>query len=129
MKVLSNLVSDTIIANHINGVMQPQRIVDNHTITYEVTTNDFAKILVMSNSLDKVFTLPITQSSHVGNYFTFVKRGSGKLTVEAQGSTTIVDGTKIINEQSNEIWASCTLSLIESNFWIVTSFSGTWDTE
>jgi len=102
------------------------------TDDYQVLTSDLAKVLTMTATTEKTFTLPSVGSSDIGLYFTFVKLGVGNLVIQASDSDTILDsnaGGTLSNTASDDIYSSVTLLLISETKWIVKeATSGYWVT-
>jgi len=104
---------------------------DTKTDTYNVLTTDIAKTLVMNSGDDKIFNLPSVGASNVRLFFTFIKIGVGKVTIQAADSDIIVDsgaGDTIYNDEATETYASITLQLISETHWVIVGASGTWVT-
>ena len=102
------------------------------TDDYQVLTSDLAKVLTMTATTEKTFTLPSVGSSDIGLYFTFVKLGTGNLVIQASDSDTILDsnaGGTLSNTTADDIYSSVTLLLISETKWIVKeATSGYWVT-
>lgn len=109
-------------------------IVDK-TDNYQVLNTDLGTgvALTMSYASLKTFTLPTSanMSGHTGKEITFVKKGAGKVTIQAPAGVTIADSTSagsIYNDQASETWASITLVAITTTVWAIKGFDGTWTT-
>jgi len=105
--------------------------VETKTDNYNVQTTDVAKTLVMNSALDKAFNLPSVGAGDVGLWFTFIKLGAGKLTIDAADSDVIADsgaGDTIYDDIAGETYATITLVLVSETQWAITGAHGTWVT-
>lgn len=102
------------------------------TDNYSIQTSDLGKIITMTATVSKTFTLPSVGSSDIGLYFTIVKKGSGDLVIKASDSDTILDssaGGTLSNTVSTDIYSAITLVLISETEWITKeATSGYWVT-
>jgi hypothetical protein len=107
------------------------KLTETKTDTYNVTTTDTGKTLVMNSANDKIFNLPSVDATNVGTFYTFVKIGAGKVTIDAADSDLIADssaGGTIYDSQASETYATITLQLVSATQWVITGFNGTWTT-
>jgi hypothetical protein len=107
------------------------KLTETKTDTYNVTTTDTGKTLVMNSANDKIFNLPSVDATNVGTFYTFVKIGAGKVTIDATDSDLIADssaGGTIYDSQAAETYANITLQLVSATQWVITGFNGTWTT-
>ena len=124
--VLENKTYDIELSAFFSGELDSTK-----TDTYNVLTTDIAKTLVMNSGDDKIFNLPSVGASNVRLFFTFIKIGVGKVTIQAADSDIIVDsgaGDTIYNDEATETYASITLQLISETHWVIVGASGTWVT-
>jgi len=96
--------------------------------------SDFGKTFVSTGSAATTnYLLPSVAAADVGAHFTFVKLGTGKVTVTAAAATYIADsgaGTAgtIYNSDSGETYATVTLRLVNATRWMITGGDGSWTT-
>ena len=102
------------------------------TDDYAVLATDFWKTLVMNSAASKTFTLPAVIAANVSLAVTLVKRGAGKLTIQASGADTINDssaGGTLYNDLAEETFAVVRLCVIAAGSWIIDHFTGSgWRT-
>jgi hypothetical protein len=107
-------------------------IVEEKTDDYSVETDDFDKMLLMNAAGAKTFTLPAVTGTEIGLPITLVKRGAGKLTVQAGGADRIQDssaGGTLYNDLAEESFALVRLRVIAAGTWIIEQFTGSgWRT-
>jgi hypothetical protein len=98
------------------------------TDTYNITTADLGKTLVMNASVSKTFNLPSVNSGEIGGWVDFVKL-SGELIIDAADSDTIEDsGAGLTIYCSTVGKASLKLRLVTETIWMIESGIGTWIT-
>jgi len=106
--------------------------VEDKTDDYTLDEEDFGKLLTMTNAGPKIFTLPAVDAEDIGLYVSLVKRGAGKLTVQAAGGETIQDssaGGTVYNDLAEETFALVRLCVIAAGKWIIEHFTGSgWRT-
>jgi len=98
---------------------------------YAVQIADSSKTIVLTGAAAKVFSLPSVAAGDVGTWYTFVKSGSGQLTIDAADSDIIIDsgaGDTVYNNTAAETYATITLELVSETQWIATASFGTWTT-
>lgn len=114
------------------GSYDYRQIIEEFTDDYAVELDDLGKMLVMSSAGSKKFTLPSVTADDMGLPITFVKRGAGKLTIEAAGGETINDssgGGTLYNDLAEETFAIAMLKVIAAETWIIEFFTGSgWRT-
>lgn len=96
-----------------------------------LTTSDIGKTVVVNSSSDRTIYLPSVDSGHIGARFIIWKLGSGKVTIDAADSDTIMDSTAggtIYNSSSTETWACLILRLETATQWGIQGGVGTWTT-
>jgi len=99
------------------------------TDDYTVTTSDFGKSLRMNSADDKTFTLPSVGSSDDGARVTFIKQGSGKMTIDAADSDYIDDSTAGGTIYTTTNYATITLEYVHGmTRWVIISGNGTFTT-
>ena len=102
------------------------------TDNYSVLAVDLGKVLFMNAATAKIFTLPAVVAADIGLPLTFVKRGAGKLTIQAGGTDTIQDSTAggtLYNDLAEETFALVGLRVIAAATWIIEQFTGSgWRT-
>jgi len=107
-------------------------VVEEKTDDYSVDEDDYGKILMMNAAGAKTFTLPTVAASEIGLYVTIVKRGAGKVTVQAGGGDKIQDsgaGGTVYNDLGEETFAAVRLCVIAAGKWIIEHFTGSgWRT-
>lgn len=103
---------------------------ETKTDTYNVSTEDNMKILVMNAATEKTFNLPSVTSSNVGLQFTFVKLSTGNLIIDAADSDVIMDSSAggTITNSATETMPNLTLILVSETQWAIVGGSGTWVT-
>jgi len=111
-------------------LLEPLTVIDK-TDDYLVVVGDSRKVLTMSYATLKTFTLPVITSNDIGTHFTFVKKGAGKVTIQANTGQTIdgsgIAGT-IYNDQAGETYATISMVAISTTQWVITGYYGTWTT-
>jgi hypothetical protein len=116
---------NNIIAQVITGV-------EWKTDDCAVLLTDFGNIFIMNSAGSKTFTLPAVTAASIGLDITLVKRGAGKVTVQAGGADTIQDsaaGGSVYNDLAEETFALVKLRVIASGAWIIEFFTGSgWRT-
>jgi hypothetical protein len=96
-----------------------------------LTAGDIGKTVIVNSSSDRTIYLPSVDSSHIGARFVVWKLGSGKVTIDAADSDTIMDssaGGTIYNSSSTETWACLILRLESASQWGIQGGVGTWTT-
>jgi len=107
--------------------------VQDKTDDYPVVVADLGvgSTLTMDNASPKTFTLPTLSAGDLGKQITFVKKGAGKLTIQAGTGQKIADsgaaGT-IYDTEAGETYASITLVATTTTQWNIVGFDGTWTT-
>lgn len=94
-----------------------------------VVVGDIGKILTMNNGATKVFNLPVIVSGNIGTQITFIKKGAGQVTIQANTGQTIDDGASdgtVYNNVASELTATITLLAISTTQWVIVGFNGTW---
>ncbi|MCX6113149.1 MAG: collagen-like protein [Proteobacteria bacterium] len=105
--------------------------VSEKTDNYGVQLADVGKTLVMNSSSDKSFTLASVSSGDIGTWYTFVKKGTGRVTITTADSDIIADssaGGSIYNDESDEIYATITIELVDETQWDIVGGHGVWTT-
>lgn len=103
-------------------------IVDK-TDDYLVVVGDTGKVLTMSHAAIKTFTLPTIASGDIGTQITFVKKGAGQVTIQANTGQKIADSSvagTIYNSLASETYATITLVAISTTQWVIKGFDGSW---
>jgi len=99
------------------------------TDDYTVTTSDFGKSLRMNSADDKTFTLPSVGTTEDGARVTFIKQGSGKMTIDAADSDYIDDSTAGGTIYTTTNYATITLEYVHGmTRWVIISGNGTFTT-
>jgi len=112
-------------------------VVSNKTDDYSVvaaTDLGLGKIFTMSHADAKVFTLPELSAGDVGKPITLLKKGAGKVTVQAHTGQKIADSPEsdgattgqIYDDVAGEVYASITLMAVTTTLWIIIGLDGTW---
>lgn len=110
---------------------EPGRVVvEEHTDDYTLDSGDYGKILMMNAGTAKTFTLPAVVADDIGLGITLVKRGEGKLTIQAGGTDTIQGssaGGTLWNglSQAESTLPLVRLCVIAAGVWIVEYSTGT----
>jgi hypothetical protein len=108
-----------------------KKTVVDKTDDYPVVVADTGKILTMSNAGTKTFTLPVIAAGDIGTQITFVKRGAGKVVIQANTGQYIDDSTSagtIYDDQAAELTSTITLLAISTTQWVIVSANGIWIT-
>jgi len=98
---------------------------------YTLAVTDCGKTVKVNSGSAQTVNLPSVDSSHIGIWFTVIKLGAGKVTINAPDSDVIVDsgaGGTIYNEAAGETYAMITLKLVSATVWSVVGAIGTWNT-
>jgi hypothetical protein len=99
------------------------------TDNYVVTTADLGSSLRMNSSSDKTFTLPSVGTSEDGARITFIKVGSGKMTLDAADSDYIYDSAAGATIYTTSSYATITIEYCDTDTrWYIISAVGTWTT-
>lgn len=99
------------------------------TDDYNVTTSDLGQSLRMNSASDKTFYLPPMGSSEDGGRITFIKQGSGKMTLDAADSDCIDDSTAGGTIYTTSLYATITLEYVDSmTRWVIISAYGIFTT-
>ncbi len=113
-------------AEYIHAIEYP--ILDK-TDTYVVTFDDAGYTLTMTASTEKDFTLPVIGAENVGAWFTFVKKGAGKVNLQANTGQTVGSSSTagtMYNSTAGETYATITIEAISTTQWVVRGYHGTW---
>jgi hypothetical protein len=108
--------------------------VETKTDDYVVVAADFGKMIMMNAAGAKVFTLPAVVAADVDRSITFVKRGAGKVTIQAAAGETIDDssaGGTLYNDlsQAEDPLPLARLKVIAAGEWIIEYAKGSgWRT-
>jgi hypothetical protein len=108
-----------------------KKTIADKTDDYNVVVADTGKILTMSNAGTKTFTLPVIAAGDIGTQITFVKRGAGKVVIQANTGQYIDDSTSagtIYDDQAAELTSTITLLAISTTQWVIVSANGIWIT-
>jgi len=99
------------------------------TDNYTILSSDFGKTLVMNSIDNKTFSLPSVNVTNIGNWLTLANINTGRLTIAAADSDTIVDSTAggTIYSDDDSI-ATITIELVSETQWLITGAHGTWVT-
>jgi hypothetical protein len=107
-------------------------VVENYTEDYVLGEEDFGKTMIMNAAGAKTFTFPSVTVSEIGRWVEFVKKGAGKLTIQAVGTDTINDsgaGGTVYNDLAEETFALVRLKVIAAGQWLIEFFTGSgWRT-
>jgi len=100
----------------------------NKTANYTLTSSDsFATVVGNSTS---AITLTLPASLSIGTWFTFVRKGTGKLSIKAPANEKIMEsslgGTLFCDTTAT--LAVCILEKIDNTTWIIKSGTGAWET-
>jgi hypothetical protein len=102
------------------------------TDNYSVLAADLGKLFMMNAAAAKTLTLPAVVAADVGLSIMFMKRGAGKLTIQAGGTDTIQDSTAggtLYNDLAEETFAFVRLRVIAAATWMIEYFTGSgWRT-
>ena len=120
----------TAAENGVEAIASGLGEVSVKTDSYNAAVSDFDKTLVMNSASAKIFLLPHVDATNVGGVITFIKYGTGKMTVQANDSDIIrtpeassAAGGTIAN--AADAYAVIMLRLITATEWIMISFTGT----
>jgi hypothetical protein len=108
--------------------------VETKTDDYVVVAADFGKMILMNAAGAKVFTLPAVVTADVDRSITLVKRGAGKVTIQAAAGETIDDSTvggTLYNDlsQAEDPLPLARLKVIAAGEWIIEYTKGSgWRT-
>jgi len=108
-----------------------KKTIADKTDDYPVVVADTGKILTMSNAGTKTFTLPVIAAGDIGTIITFVKKGAGKVVIQANTGQYIDDSTSagtIYDDQAAELTSTITLLAISTTQWVIVSANGIWIT-
>lgn len=103
--------------------------VTSRTANATLTNTAYGTCQHMSGTSAVVLTLPTVTSGEEGSFITFVKNGTGKLTLQAPTGVVIMDsstGGSLYND--SDAIASVTLMALTTTLWIITGAAGTWVT-
>ena len=103
--------------------------VEEKTDDYTVLSTDFGWIFLMNSPAPKTFTLPAVTGADIGLPITLVKRGDGKLTIQAGGADRIQDssaGGTFYNDltQAEDRLPLVMLRVVAAGVWIIEQFTG-----
>jgi len=96
--------------------------VETKTDDYAVVSADFGKMILMNAAGAKIFTLPAVVAADVDRSITFVKRGTGKVTIQAAAGETIDDssaGGTLYNDLADDLFAVVKLKVISAGTWLI----------
>jgi hypothetical protein len=99
------------------------------TNDYAVTRENVAITFTMDSLSPHTFFLPYVDGSNLGIWYTFVKLGSGAVTIKAYGTDVIAEsspGGTATNSQATELFSSITIQFVSVGKWIITASTGTW---
>jgi hypothetical protein len=103
--------------------------VETKTADYNVTTADFGKSIRMNSAADKAFTLCSVGANEDGARITFIKQGTGKVTINAADVDYIHDGSATGTIYSTSDYATITLEYVHGMIrWVIISAVGSWTT-
>jgi hypothetical protein len=105
--------------------------VENKTDTYDIVVGDSEKVLTMNSGSAKVFNLPVISSGDIGMKITLIKKGAGRVTIQANSGQYIDDSTSagtIYDDQAAELTSTITLLAISTTQWVIVSANGIWIT-
>lgn len=108
-----------------------KKTVVDETDTYDVVVGDTGNVLTMSHASTKTFNLPVIAAGDVGTQITFVKKGAGKVVIQANTGQFIDDSTSagtIYDDQVAELTSTVTLLAISTTQWVIVSANGIWIT-
>jgi len=117
-------------AAYFDGSLQAYKMeVSTKTDDYVVTTADLGKSLRLNSAADKNFTLPSMASAEDGARLTFIKQGTGKMTITAVDSDTIDDSSAAGTIYTTTLYATITLEYVDGmTRWVIISANGTFTT-
>ena len=125
-KISAQDMRDLIVSTYI---VQGALTVATKTDDYVLSTSDFGKSLRMNSAGDKSFTFPSLGSSEDGARVTFIKQGSGKLTIIAVDSDIIHEGSAAGSIYSITDYAMAMLEYVHAmNRLVFISAYGSWTT-
>jgi hypothetical protein len=122
--------SDVNLGDNILTANLKRNVVDK-TDDYNVVVGDTGKVLTMSNAATKTFNLPVIAAGDVGTQITFVKKGAGKVVIQANTGQYIDDSTSagtIYDDQADELTSTITLLAISTTQWVIVGAMGIWIT-
>lgn len=94
-----------------------------------ITTADFSKVFIHSHASDsKTWNLPSVAAGDMGGELTFIKTGTGVMTIDAADSDIIEDSSAGGTIYSGASIASITLQLVGAALWKIKEATGTWTT-
>jgi hypothetical protein len=106
--------------------------VEDHFDDYALDEDDWWKTLTMNAAGAKTFTLPAVTVAEIGLWVEFIKKGAGKLTIQASGTDKINDssaGGTVYNDLAEETSATIKLKVIAAGVWNISYFTGSgWRT-
>jgi hypothetical protein len=108
-----------------------KKTVVDKTDTYNVVVGDTGKVLTMAHASTKTFNLPTIASGDIGTIITFVKKGAGKVVIQANTGQYIDDSTSagtIYDDQATELTSTITLLAISTTQWVIIAANGIWIT-
>ena len=85
----------------------------------------------MNNGATKTFNLPVIASGDIGTQITFVKKGAGKVVIQANAGQYIDDSSSagtIYDDQATELTSTITLLAISTTQWVIVAANGIWVT-
>lgn len=122
--------SNTFAALDVRGPAKVRRhLAEANGATRNITGDDLGKTIVFNSGSPATFTLIAGTAQDLGATITFVKLGTGKLTIQASGGEYIgasTSGGTIYNDAVSPADASVTLQLVETGKWVIISGQGVW---
>jgi len=114
----------------VNGTVKAARfLTESQDSGVTLTASDFGKTITVDSVSDQIVNFPSVDSGDIGCWFTIVKLGSGRMTIDAADTDTIADSGEGLTIYNNtEVYATITLQLVSETKWFITGGHGTWVT-
>lgn len=103
--------------------------VESRDSGYTITLSDANKSFTCNSTIARTFYLPSVSSTEIGYEYSFVKLGTGQVTIVASDSDIIQDSGEGMSVYCSDAGiANITLQLVTSTLWIIKFANGTWVT-
>ncbi len=112
--------------SHILSTKIDRKVLQIESGTRNVLKEERNSVFVTTGSLSNVFNLP---DGVPGLEYTFVKNGVGELTINPKSGARIADGDlgePVLNDSSDQDYATITLSCVFEESWVISGAHGTW---
>ncbi|MFA7007522.1 MAG: hypothetical protein WC204_01565 [Elusimicrobiales bacterium] len=110
----------------------PKRTIEDRGLNpgnLTLTASDFGKTYISTGATGFTYNLPSTTSADIGAQFTFVKLGTGKVTIDPYTGDFIENSSAtgvLYNNAVSAAYSSVTIRLINATLWMVISEEGSW---